>query len=66
MTSKMYKVAMVDCSEELSPQVMVLDTGRVYGREEAMAIAEKLNSNNKEEIKALDYSHCVAYSVYSE
>ena len=62
----LYKIAMVDTTKEAFPRFHVLDTGKLYSREDAIVRAEKLNKYCTEELKALDYTKYVPYSVFSE
>jgi len=62
----LYQVAMIDTTKEAEPRLQVLDTGKLYSREDAIVRAEKLNKYCTEELKALDYTKFVPYSVFSE
>ena len=63
---KNYIIAMVNMEKENEPHFKMLDIGKVYEREEAMAKAKELNETCQEELKALDYDSFIAYSIYSE
>ena len=66
MTTKTYVVAMMNMQKPNDPVFKMLNTGKLYTRQEAVIRAEELNKTCQEELKALDYDSFVAYSVYSE
>jgi hypothetical protein len=62
----LYKIAMVNTTKEAFPRFHVLETGKLYSREDAIARAYRMNKYCTEELKALDYTKFVPYSVFSE
>lgn len=62
----LYKIAMIDTTKEAEPRVQVLDVGKLYSREDAIARADQMNKYCTEELKALDYTKFVPFSVFSE
>ena len=62
----LYKIAMVDTTKEAEPRFHVLDVGKLYSREDAISRSDQINKYCPEELKALDYTKFVPYSVFSE
>ena len=61
-----YVIAMLNMEKENEPRFQILDTGKRYHREDAIAKAKKMNETMKEELKVLDYDSFVAYNSDSE